>query len=396
MPQDARWRDDPVAWLAREARDMPHLAAIIDGLTQRLRHAGVPLARLSIHLGTVHPQLLGYGCLWNHADAVCDEFEVRRAALDNASFLKSPLRPVIQEGKTVRRDPRLPEAQAEFPLMAELAVSGITDYVAQPLGDLAEVHTAVTYATDSPQRFSERDLALIESTLPTLLLNLDARIMRGIAANVLDAYVGPRAGARVLKGETRRGQGERIDAVIWVSDLREYTRLSDRLPEDDVIRLLNAYFDRIVNAILMHGGEVLKFIGDGLLAVFPIGPASPRVAADSAIAAARTALTALREINEADDETRAIPGDWRPLTMGIALHRGEVFFGNIGAPTRVDFTVVGPAVNLAARVEPLTKKLKRPLLLTHAVAELTTQSLAELGAFRLRGLSEPVTIYSLE
>ena len=396
LDEHALYADDPLSWLEREARTAPNLPAIIDGLAQRLRRAGVALARLGIHTGTVHPQLLGYGCIWSHAAGHCREYEVRHAAVDEDSYRRSPLRMVNEDGALVRRDPRLPEAQAEFTLMADLSADGITDYVARPLGMITGVRSSVTYASDSPHRFSDADLVLIERALPTLLLNLDARIMLNVAGNVLDAYVGPRAGARVLRGEILRGQGERIDAVIWISDLRDYTGLSDRLRDTDMIRLLNAYFDALASAILDQGGEVLKFMGDGLLAIFPIGAVAPKTAAESALAAANTALAALARLNGDEGRRLAIDGEWSPLSTGIALHRGEVFFGNIGAPGRVDFTVIGAAVNLAARVEPLTKTLDRPLLLTEAVAMLTSRPLVSLGTFPLRGVSAPNAIYALK
>ncbi len=394
LGDDAPYADDPLGWLEREARAAPSLAAILDGLAQRLRRAGVALARLGIHIGTVHPQLLGYGCIWSHAAGHCTEYNVRHAVLDDDSYKRSPLRLVNEEGAVVRRDPRLPESQVEFTVMADLSAEGITDYVARPLGAISGVRSNVTYSSDSPHRFREADLALIERALPTLLLNLDARIMLSIAGNVLDAYVGPRAGARVLRGEILRGQGERIDAVIWVSDLRDYTALSDRLPDTDMIRLLNAYFDQLVSAILDHGGEVLKFVGDGLLAIFPVDPSDPRAAAEAALAAAHAALAALGRLNDDGSGALAIDGDWSPLATGIALHRGEVFFGNIGAPARVDFTVIGVAVNLTARLEPLTKMLHRPLLLTEAVAQLTSQPMNSLGTFPLRGLNTPIAIFA--
>jgi adenylate cyclase len=394
LAADAPHADDPLTWLSSEARYAPSLAAILDGLAQRLRRAGVPLARLTIHIGTVHPQLLGYGCTWNGGLGYCAEFEVRYVALEEDSYKRSPMRPVREERVIVRRDPRLPEAQAEFPLMIDLHAEGITDYVARPLGVVGDVTSAVTYSTDSPLRFSDAHLALIERVLPILALNIDVRIMRSVAGNVLDAYVGPRAGARVLSGEIRRGQGERIDAVIWVSDLRDYTELSDRLSGDDMIRVLNNYFEQLVDAILVYDGEVLKFMGDGLLAIFPVNPAAPSDAARSALAAARVGLAAVARLNEDAGKSLAVAGEWSALRTGIALHRGEVFFGNIGAPARVDFTVVGPAVNLASRVEPLTKTLGRPLVVTEAVAKLASEPLLPLGTHSLRGLSAPIAVFA--
>jgi adenylate cyclase len=199
----------------------------------------------------------------------------------------------------------------------------------------------------------------------------------------------------VLAGEIRRGSGELIDAIVWVSDMRDYTGLSDRLPGPDVIRLLNAYFERLVEAVEAHGGEVLKFIGDGMLAVFPVTDATP--AADSAAAAlraARAALAAIRTLNGSDGDALKIATEWRPLDMAIALHRGSVFYGNIGSADRLDFTVTGPAVNLAARVEPLAKETGRRLLTTAAFAELVDAPLHPLGRFSLRGVAQPVEIFA--
>jgi adenylate cyclase len=394
LADDAPHARDPVAWLLNEARTASSVAAIIDGLAQRLRKAAVPLTRFTIHIGTVHPQLLGYGCNWSLATNSCAEFEVRHAALDEDSYRRSPMRLVIEERVIVRRDPRRIEAQAEFALMRDLDAERITDYVARPLDMLGTGRSAVTYATDSPLRFDDVHLALIESTLPALLLHVDARIMRSVAGNVLDAYIGPRAGARVLRGEIQRGQGERIDAVIWISDLRDYTALSDRLPDTQTIRVLNAYFEQLVGAIRAHGGEVLKFIGDGLLAIFPVDSSAPGAAADAALAAATAGLAGLERLNAERGRPSAPDGDWPALRVGIALHRGEVFFGNIGAPTRVDFTVIGAAVNLTARVEPLTKALGTPLLVTEAVAKLASEPLLPLGTHSLRGLSTPIAVFA--
>ncbi len=212
---------------------------------------------------------------------------------------------------------------------------------------------------------------------------------------MLSAYLGERSGKRVLDGAIRRGSGELIDAIVWVSDMRDYTGLSDRLPGPDMIRLLNAYFERLVVAVQGHGGEALKFIGDGLLAIFPVTDATPAgAAAKAALQAAQQGLASVDALNREDGEALGIEAPWRPLATGIALHRGPVFYGNIGAQDRLDFTVTGPAVNLAARVEPLAKETGRRLLLTGAVAELVDQPLEALGDFTFRGVAEPVALFT--
>jgi adenylate cyclase len=177
--------------------------------------------------------------------------------------------------------------------------------------------------------------------------------------------------------------------------MRGFTSLSDRIPEPHMIRLLDAYFEGLVQAVHRHDGEVLKFMGDGMLAIFPLGHgASPAKAASQALAAAKAAIASMEALNDAEEDRVGIPGKWRPLDMGIALHRGSVFYGNIGAHDRLDFTVTGPAVNLAARVEPLAKETGRRLLLTQAVADLLDEPLEALGAFSFRGVEEPVAVFT--
>ena len=202
---------------------------------------------------------------------------------------------------------------------------------------------------------------------------------------------------KVLSGAIRRGAGESIRAVIWMSDLRGYTGLTDRLPGADVLTVLNEYFERLAGAVIGHGGEILKYIGDGLLAVFPFaGAEDERAAAASAVAAAERALYDVSLLNDdASHNLEQIEG-WRPLRSGIALHIGDVFFGNVGAPERLDFTVIGRAVNEVSRVEAMTKELARPILITEPVAKLLDRELENMGSHQLRGLSGEVTLYSLD
>ena len=213
---------------------------------------------------------------------------------------------------------------------------------------------------------------------------------------MLSAYLGERSGGRVLAGEIRRGSGEVIDAVIWVSDMRDYTGLSDRLPGADVLRVMNAYFGGLAEAVRDKGGEVLKFIGDGMLAIFPIGAGRSGAGRGGRGAqAARAGLSrSINALNGEAGDALAIAGDWRPLDTAIALHRGPVFYGNIGSAERLDFTVTGPAVNLAARVEPLSKETGRRLLLTKPVADLLDHRLDPLGNFSFRGLANPVAVFA--
>ena len=199
----------------------------------------------------------------------------------------------------------------------------------------------------------------------------------------------------MLRGSIKRGAGEPIRAIIWASDLRGFTDLADRLDGPDMIALLNGYFECLAGAVLAHEGEVLKFIGDGLLAVFPYSAfADEKAAAAAALAAAQGALQAIERLNEDPQAFANIPG-WRPLRTGIALHEGEVFFGNVGAPERLDFTVIGRAVNAASRVEALSKTLGRSIVVTEPVMRLLDRPLEPLGEHELRGLAAPISIYGV-
>lgn len=279
--------------------------------------------------------------------------------------------------------------------MAELAAQGMTEYLAVPMRASRRYHNAATAATKQVHGFSDAERADLDRLTRLFALHVERHIAQRIARNLVETYLGADAGARVLGGAIARGAGEPIDAIIWASDLRGFTDLADRLEGAATIALLNAYFERLANAVMEHRGEVLKFIGDGLLAVFPYAAfADRREAAEAALAAAEQAMAAIGALNDAPPpEVAAIDG-WRPLRTGIALHAGELFFGNVGAPARLDFTVIGRAVNTAARVEALTKTLGRAILVTGPVAALIARPLDHLGDHALRGLAAPVSIFS--
>jgi adenylate cyclase len=386
--------DDISDWLLSDAVKLDDLLALFESLAWRLVAAGLPLTRASLHVGTLHPQLVGFAWNWSRADGLCDEVKVAEASLATDAYRRNPLFRVIEHGEVVAVKTSDTEAAARFPLVAELAAQGITEYVAMPLSGGA-YHNAATAATTRQGGFSGIQLADLNAIFRLLALHVERHIGLRIASNVLDTYLGAAAGGRVLAGSIKRGSGAPIEAVVWASDLRGFTDLADRLDGPDMIAILNAYFERMAGAVIDHGGEVLKFIGDGLLAVFPFAAfADERAAAEASLAAAEQALGALESLNvDPPAELESIDG-WRPLRTGIALHEGEVFFGNVGAPGRLDFTVIGRAVNAASRVEALTKSLGRPILLTAPVAARVGRALDDLGARSLRGVAVPVGIFA--
>ncbi len=382
-------------WLLADAAGEDDLLLFVESLLWRLVAAGLPLDRASLHVGTLHPQLFGFAWNWNSTDGLCDEVKVAEAALQSDAYRRNPLFAVIDRGESVRGRTDDRAMIERYPLIAELAGQGIVDYAALPLRAGGAYHNAATVATRRPEGFSAEQFAWLQRILRLFALHVERHIVHRIASNVLDTYLGGVAGGRVLDGAIKRGAGEPIRAVIWASDLRGFTDLTDRLSGPAMIVLLNAYFERLVGCILEHGGEVLKFIGDGLLAVFPFAAfASEKAAAEAALAAAEEACEALERLNATPPAELAAIDGWRPLRTGIGLHEGEVFFGNVGASERLDFTVIGRAVNAASRVESLSKELGRSIVITEPVACRIARSLDELGRHMLRGLAEPVLIFS--
>ena len=382
-------------WLLREAAREPDMVLLFESLAWRMVASGLPLDRASVHIGTLHPQLIGFAWNWLINDGFCDEIKVAEAANSSDSYQKSALFRVHQFGETVRRNARDPAAQAEFPMLKELAEQGLSEYIVLPMHGAGVYSNAMTVATKRDAGFSEADFATIRRILDLFALHIERHIALRIADNTLNAYLGETAATKVLHGSIKRGSGEPMRAIIWVSDLRGFTDLSGRLTDANMIALLNAYFECLAGAVLRHGGEVLKFMGDGLLAVFPIeGADGAKTAAKAAVVAAEDALARLDALNATAPAPLDAFGGWSPLRTGIALHEGDLFFGNIGAPERLDFTVIGSAVNEASRVEALQKTLGRSLLITQAAARHLDCKLDDLGEHALRGVEMPMRIFS--
>lgn len=224
--------------------------------------------------------------------------------------------------------------------------------------------------------------------MPALALVSEIRLKNRLARTLLETYVGPHASEQILAGATTRGSGVTVGAAIMICDLRDFTKLSDIWPRDDVIGLLNGYFDAMSEPIEKFGGEILKFMGDGLLAIFPLSNPEACLNLMRAIAEAQTAMVELNVKNVASGHDA--------LGYGIGVHVGDVMYGNIGSKRRLDFTVIGPAVNVASRLESLTKEIKRPVLLSRAFVEMAgcSGALENLGSYPLRGLGEPIDVFA--
>jgi adenylate cyclase len=347
------------------------------------------LFRATLHMGTLHPQIRGVGVRWLRPLKVVEEYRILQGNEGTDEFLRSPIRATIERGTPFRR--RLTEVTPEYPLLSKLSDFGVTDYFALALNRSFRRFPVVTWATDRPTGFSDADIAALEELNPALAAIVEPRAVRRITENLLDTYLGPQAGRRVLAGQIQRAQGEQLRAVIMMADMRGFTALSDRLPATEVIELLDDYFEAIVTPVGARKGETLKFMGDGVLAIFPAADDDDfSEASVQALEAALEGLERLGHINKARREA-----DQTEVRIGIGLHLGEVVFGNVGSADRLDFTVIGPAVNLASRIEGLTKRLLRPILVSSAFARICPRPLVSLGFHPVRGLFEPEEVFGL-
>jgi adenylate cyclase len=378
-----------VEWLIGGARQRRSFARTIDKLSWRLVAAGMPLLRVSLRGGTLHPQFLGSVYVWWRTSARTQEVMITHEVADLIPPEQNPVIRVLG-GEILRRRLDGPGARLDFSILHDLKARGATDYFALPVGGAFGPRAYMAaFVTDRPNGFSEREIADLTVVSERLSIAADMNSQRQIAENVLKAYLGPQTGRRVLAGQIRRGSGESIAAVLWSSDLRRFTQMSDRLPGESLIGILNDLFDLQAKAITDHGGEILKFVGDGLLAIFPVGgPDEAGRAAGNALAAAQEAQVALAALQE---RVPLVGGP--PLEIVIALHYGTVIYGNVGAADRLDFTVIGPAVNLVSRIEAVAKSLDLALIVSDDFAHAYGGTLKSLGLHQLRGLELPHELF---
>lgn len=378
-----------VDWVLTEGRLLPTGHQFLNELAARLNAAGVPVDRVTVNMATLHPQLLAYDYSWQRNGAAATERGIERTPAIDVAYRASPFYRIYEHGEIIRR--RLGDADSyDFPILEDLAAEGYTDYYAVPMVFSRGEGQAMTWATKRPGGFSDGCIATIDALIPLCGLAFELYASRRLTATLLDTYLGHRTGEHVLRGRIRRGDGETINAVLWYCDIRGFTTFSERLSRDAVIDLLNDFFGCVAAAVERHGGEVVKFVGDGMLAIFPVDGHSCREQAEAALAAAIDAIEAVRAVQERREQV-----DGPPLSFGISLHVGDVMYGNIGSPSRLDFTVIGPAVNLVARLESVNKALGLPLIVSGAFAEQIDRPLLSLGPFRLRGMSQEQEAFTL-
>lgn len=397
---ESKNREQLVAWVNRAALEGTALAELLAGFCGRLLDAGVPLSRAVLGVDTLHPTLDGYFFEWRPQQEAVRQVDYSRdqAAQEVDRWLQSPFHRLAETGETsLRRRVERGEGDGEFPVIAELRADGVTDYFClrhrfgdQSLGDIDGVYSSWT--TRSPGGFIDDHIAALEMLVPSLAVAVKAASYGQIARNLAETYLGRDVGQRVLAGEIGRGKAERIEAVVWFSDLAGYTRITDTSSPDTIIPLLNDYAEAVVDAIHAMKGEVLKFIGDGVLALFR--SASNEESCRRALAAVLEARRRVAAVNERRAAAQA------PVTsVYLGLHLGEVFFGNIGSADRLDFTAVGPAVNETSRVVAMCRSLDQDVLMSANFAANAGDARARLisvGRYALRGVSRPQELFTLD
>ena len=371
-------------WLSEEGRFAPDIGRLLEALCEKVTALGVPIARATTHVRTLHPEFRGVTRIWRRGESI--EFRTTRHGIEFTSdYQNSPIQHVIKTGQWL--DTILSETtDRHFPILATLRAEGITHYVMAPLIFSNRIVNAMSWATDAPGGFTEADVELFRDLVTAYVPVLETTAGRRIYGELLATYVGRDPGARIMAGAVQRGDVRHLKAAMLIADLRGFSRLTDELPEERIVELLNGFFDLVVPGVLAGGGDILKYVGDAVIAIFPVTGDDPTSACGSALTAAQTALAALQ----------AAPQEIQQhISIDIALHYGDAAYGNIGSGNRLDFTAVGRDVNILSRLELLCKEVGRPLLMTGAFAAEVVAPVFEIGHFELRGFRQHQSLYGL-
>jgi adenylate cyclase len=375
-----------VEWLADEALQNSEPANLYGELCQRLRGVGIPIVRGHVAFRILHPLYDASALNWFvQKGVVVEHFRPEQSGDDQ--FVHGPLGHIVAHRLPVlRRRLTGDTALLDFPVLEELRSLGGTDYIAFLVGFERHGKNGVicSWLSDRAAAFTDDEITLLNRVTRELAIALKAKIERSVAENVANTYLGKRAGESVLNGLIRRGDGERITAALWYSDLRCSTALADRLPAETFLNLLGRYFEMTASSVLDHGGEVVSLIGDAVLGLFRIDRTADE-ACGRALAAAREARRRVKPPLAPTDAN---------LDFGIALHLGQVIYGNVGVPERLQFTLVGSAVNEVVRVQDLTKKLGHSVLATASFVDATPGAWRPLGEHTLRGIETPMPIFT--
>lgn len=400
-------------WLANAGLRGEPEDALVSGFCDRAVAAGLPVSRALVIIDTLHPVYEGRIIRWGHdaSQPVVQEYGRTGSTKDVAEehlpsdgeqshaiarWRASPFFHMLQTGESVLRRRVIAENDLEFPILRDYRAAGMTDYVAiinrfAPEGVIGEMDCIYSsWVTARADGFADSDIAALVRVEPTLALSVKAAALVRMTGTLMETYLGRDAARRVLSGRIMRGVADRIDAVIWFSDLRGFTRIADSSPEQ-IIPLLNDYADVIVSTIHSHGGDVLKLIGDGILAIF--------TGADRAHACGAAIEAAMEGHRKVAALNRRRGPDGLPVTeMYLGLHVGEVLYGNVGSTERLDFTVIGPAVNETSRIAAMCRSVEQPTLVSEAFAHVDgmRDRLVSVGRYALRGVAQPQELFTLD
>ena len=375
------------SWLVNEGWKAGSSAELAAQFLGSLREAGVPVDRSTIIMPTLHPQIFATVLVWRADTPGIRTVYEQHDILEQPRFADSPFAPIIRGAGGVRRRLEEPDCTLDFPVVRDLKSEGATDYVAMPFRFSDGQINVMSMTSFAAGGLSTAHLGEIYEVLPMLGRLFEVHAQRRTATALLETYLGRHTGERVLKGLVKHGDGEHIHAVIWFCDFRDSTPLARTLGRRAYLRQLNRFFYCMAGAVLEAGGEVLRYIGDAVLAIFPIS-GNEAEACERAVRAARIAAERVKATNEKN-------ADKPPLRYGIGLHIGTVTYGNIGVPERLEFTVIGAAANEAARVESMTKELKTPVLTSAAFAAAHGGELVSLGFHALKGLEGEHKLFTL-
>jgi adenylate cyclase len=379
-----------VDWLMREGWDTSSPSDLTGQLGDVLLQSGMDVSRMSVFIRTLHPLLIGSAYVWRSDKDDVNSFVLTHDTLSSPLFLDSPLVPIFNGAGGIRRRLEGENPLLDYGIIKQLHNEGMTDYAAMPMTFSDGQINALTMSTSKAGGFSTAELGRVHEILPVLSRFYEVHAARSMSNSLLQTYLGRHTGEKVMKGLIKRGDSEELHAVIWFCDLRQSTPLAESMPREEFLELLNHFFECMVKPVVEYGGEVLRFIGDAVLAVFPLldGDSIYQRACDDALSAATEAEKRMKTYN-AEREAAGL----QTLDFGIGLHLGRLTYGNIGIPERLEFTVIGAAANEAARIEALTKEIDYSVVVSSAFADRCSSPLTPVGEFELRGVRKKQTIY---
>lgn len=398
-------------WFCSEGCTLSSPMDMLNGLVQELNRDGFEIRRSHVFIRTIHPQISVEAYRWyreshvaspvlqkHQYESLCQKYPggqvirdlMSHGVLETEGFLNSPVCRVAMTGEEFRKKMRPGDGGTDYPIFKQLIADGVTDYLVLPMSFSLGVFNVIFLDTDSADGFMRSEINTLRALMPMLTKYFEAHLERQTTKTLLSAYLGQRTSQKVLEGRIKRGDAEEIEAAIWFSDLRGFTNLSNSVEASQIIEWLNKYFEIVADAVEENKGEVLKFVGDAVLAIFPISNDSSRATVCGAVLqSVNLAHQALEQWNCGRRELK-LP----VLNHGVGLNIGSIQYGNIGALRRLDFTAIGPAVNLTSRIEGMCGQLNYQTLVSEEFASYCECGLDFVGEHKIKGFENPQKIYT--